>query len=56
MTSWEMLKPEEAKKLHLDNNASRIPEPSPAWARRPGAARQAAAYPALPPIHRAPSL
>lgn len=29
MISWEMLKPEEAKKLHLDNNASLIHKAPP---------------------------
>lgn len=33
MISWEMLKPEEAKKLHLDNNAFRIPNRLSAWSK-----------------------
>lgn len=35
MISWEMLKPEEAKKLHLDNNASLIHKAPPTSATPP---------------------
>lgn len=35
MISWDLLKPEEAKKLHLDNNALSVHAGLPAGARLP---------------------
>lgn len=45
MISWDLLKPEEAKKLHLDNNALSVHTGLPAWSEAALDSGQAASSP-----------